>query len=176
MAKVIEAPFRLTIDDGEKKPKKRGAIGERPDTIPADGTPAKALYDAIVGDEEIRAIIGNPGEFCLHCVNHNYRSIPVELLVWQVHDAALYLKSPSCRRKPTLRGGWQFMRNQFDLAANRHANEPRPAPPPNLRAPVKSDGRHTSHARQIIEPGHGIAGAVFGTVRTADPLMETASE
>jgi hypothetical protein len=145
--KVVEKPFALTSPDdapAKKAKKARGVIGDRPDTIPAEGTPAHALYSAIIENERIRPLIGNPGEFALNCLNHNYKGIPVDVLVWQVNDAGMFLASPACRRQPTFRGGWQFLRNQFDMAASNYANAPKPAPP------VARDGRHSRHANPLI--------------------------
>jgi len=166
-------PFRLTPPEVTPPKKSKVPVAQRPDTIPADGTPARALYDAFVQADAVRAIVDRPGVFALKCMGGKYRTVPIEMLVRQVHSTDLYLASAKRRKPVIITGGWRFMEVQLDMAANDFVNSPVTAPAPTTASTPRHDGRHATQAgpRTLVDatpsPAHPM-----GQRRARDPLQE----
>lgn len=102
---------------------KRAKPTPQPDTIPAPGTLARRVYEAIVGDRNLVAITVNPGDFATRiCDPALYPG--VDVLPTVLGGAEFLSRVPG-----TYTDGRAFLRNQLQRAADRAALKPKPAQP-----------------------------------------------
>ena len=141
--------------------------------VPAEGTPAHALYKALIQADAVRAIVDRPGTFAIKCMSGKYSTVPIEMLVAQVHSTDLYLSSGKRRKPVTLTGGWRFMEVQLDMAANDFVNRPVAAPPPDRTSTPRHDGRHAAPtpSRTLVD-ATPLDMHPMGQRRARDPLKE----
>lgn len=103
----------------------RGSKAEpTPDTIPAAGTPARSVYDAIVNDTALRPITDNPGDFALRITDP--ATYPGVNVLAEVKRAGEWASTKP--KKYT--DGRAFLRNWLQRKADDAARAPKPAPPP----------------------------------------------
>lgn len=112
------APLALTAP--ETATPKRGRPAARADVLPAEGTPAWAVWDAITRDAGLAPIVANPGDFAARVTDP--RRFPGVDVLAVVLDAAEFL----ARGTTAYSDGRAFLNNQLRRAAERAAAAARP--------------------------------------------------
>ena len=108
----------------EKKPA-RQKQEPAPDVAPAPGTPARRVYDAIVGDRVLRPLVGNPGDFATRVTADG--AYPGVDVLAEVRRAGEYAAS---KPSGSYKDGRAYLRNWLQRRADLLAASPRPAAPP----------------------------------------------
>lgn len=121
-AKTREAPTTKSAPAKPTKPK-RAKAAPTPDTIPAPGTLARRVFEAIVGDRGLCAIVVNPGDAAERWADPaTYPGVDV---LAEVKRAGEWMVT--ARRPP--RDGRAFMRNWLSDKAGEIARAPKVAAP-----------------------------------------------
>lgn len=120
-AKATDATTRG--DDAKPAKRKRAKAAPTPDTIPAPGTLARRVFEAIVGDRGLCAIVVNPGDAAERWADPaTYPGVDVLAEVKRAGDWLV-----TARRPP--RNGRAFLRNWLSDKATDVAKAPKPAAP-----------------------------------------------
>ena len=110
-------------DDAKPAKRKRAKAAPAPDTIPAPNTIARRVFDAIVGDRGLCAIVVNPGDAAERWADP--ATYPGVNVLAEVKKAGDWLVT--ARRPP--RDGRAFLRNWLSDAATAIAKAPKVAAP-----------------------------------------------
>lgn len=98
------------------------------DTIPAPGTPARAIYDALVNDAVLRPITGNPGDFAARISDP--ATYPGVNVLAEVKRAGEWASTKPGKYSD----GRAFLRNWLQRKADDAAKAPKPAAAPGRAA------------------------------------------
>ena len=110
-------------DDAKPAKRKRAKAAPTPDTIPAPGTLARRVYEAIVGDRGLCAIVVNPGDAAERWADPaTYPGVDV---LAEVKRAGEWMVTA---RKPAT-DGRAFLRGWLQRKADEIARAPKPAAP-----------------------------------------------
>ena len=122
-AKEPEKSTAAKGDDAKPARRKRAKAAPTPDTIPAPGTLARRVYEAIVGDRGLCAIVVNPGDAAERWADPaTYPGVDV---LAEVKRAGEWMVTA---RKPAT-DGRAFLRGWLQRKADEIARAPKPAAP-----------------------------------------------
>lgn len=127
--------LRLAQQGPQEPRKRRQKPSPVPDTIPAEGTPARAVYDALVRDALLRPITPNPGDFAARVTDP--AAYPGVAVLAEILRAAEW----HSRQPHPKRDGRAFLGGWLRRAADERAGAPQPAaaPPPTPPRPARSE-------------------------------------
>ena len=155
-AKTREAPTTKGASAKPTKPK-RAKVAPTPDTIPAPGTLARRVFEAIVGDRGLCAIVVNPGDAAERWADPaTYPGVDVLAEVKRAGEWMVTARKPATDGRAFLRGWLQRKADEIARAPRvagvipLRRNDDLPPPPPPL--PVNDAPPLTPEQMRALRP------------------------